>query len=145
MPTNIKKINPIDTEPDVAVGIKLPLTSLNGRLFDLSYTTHEQAISDLKNLLLTNLGERLYHPLFGTNIPKYLFEPLTDSLYDRIESTIRSAVEYWLPYIIIEDLNIDEYISNSGLQQGVYVYMLIKTSENSPLTPVEILYSTAAE
>lgn len=36
--------NPIDFEPDVAVGIKLPFSKEKG-LFDLSYSTEEQAIS----------------------------------------------------------------------------------------------------
>ncbi len=38
--------NPIDFEPDVAVGIKLPFSKEKG-LFDLSYSTEEQAISNL--------------------------------------------------------------------------------------------------
>ena len=48
----IKKYNPIDLLPDVAVGIKLPFTGKSGNLFDLSYSTEEQALSNLKNLLL---------------------------------------------------------------------------------------------
>ena len=44
--------NPIDFKADVAVGVKLPFGKPNG-LFTQSYTTEEQAVSNLKNLLLT--------------------------------------------------------------------------------------------
>ena len=44
--------NPIDFNNDVAVGVKLPFGKPNG-LFSQSYTTEEQAVSNLKNLLLT--------------------------------------------------------------------------------------------
>ena len=64
----VRKYNPIDLLPDVAVGIKLPFTGKNGNLFDLSYSTRDQALSNLKNLLLTRRGERIMEPLFGTTI-----------------------------------------------------------------------------
>ena len=56
--------SPIDLEPDIAVGITLPFGKDKG-LFSLSYTTEEQSISNLKNLLLTRKGERLFQPEFG--------------------------------------------------------------------------------
>ena len=43
--------NPLDFEKDVAIGITLPFGKNKG-LFSLSYSTEEQAISNLKNLLL---------------------------------------------------------------------------------------------
>ncbi len=49
-----KRFMPIDLQPDVAVGVKLPLVSKSGQLFDLSYSTEEQAISNIKNLLFTS-------------------------------------------------------------------------------------------
>ena len=45
-----KRYNPIDLLPDVAVGVKLPFVGKDGTLFQLSYSTEEQAISNLKNL-----------------------------------------------------------------------------------------------
>ena len=56
--------NPIDFQKDVAVGVKLPFGKPNG-LFAQSYTTEEQATSNLKNLLLTRKGERPFQPEFG--------------------------------------------------------------------------------
>ena len=44
--------NTINLTPDGAVGIKLPMIGKLGNLFDQSYSTQEQAISNLKNLKL---------------------------------------------------------------------------------------------
>ena len=95
--------NPIDFEPDVAVGIKLPF-SKNSGLFDLSYSTQEQAVSNLKNLLLTRKGERLFQPTFGSQIYALLFEPITLDLKQRLQEGILADVNFWLPYIIIDEV-----------------------------------------
>lgn len=143
MPTNVRKINPIDLEPDVAVGIMLPMTDNNGSLFKLSYTTQEQAISNLKNLLLTSMGERPMQPMFGTNIQKSLFEQLTTSLLSKINQSIQRSIEYWLPYIILEDLEVEGFYGTvSGMaEQGVYVRLLVRVTTESANVPITVLYT----
>jgi hypothetical protein len=66
------RINPIDLKPNKAVGVMLPLGG--SPMFKSSYTTEQQAISNLKNLLLTTKGERPFQPLFGSDIYSLLFE-----------------------------------------------------------------------
>lgn len=143
MPTNVRKINPIDLEPDVAVGIMLPMISENGTLFKLSYTTQEQAISNLKNLLLTSLGERPMQPMFGTNIQRSLFEPITKSLLTRIQQHIERAIEYWLPYIILNNVDIEGFFgTTSGMeQQGVYVRLIVKITADGANIPITLLFT----
>jgi phage baseplate assembly protein W len=97
--------NPIDFEDDIAVGIKLPFSKENG-LFTLSYSTEEQAISNLKNLLLTRKGERLFQPTFGSQIYALLFEPITLDLKQKLEEGIIEDINFWLPYIIIDKVNV---------------------------------------
>jgi len=95
--------NPIDFEKDVAVGIKLPF-SKNSGLFSLSYSTEEQAISNLKNLLLTRKGERVFQPTFGSQIYALLFEPISSDLKQKMEDGILVDINFWLPYIIIDEV-----------------------------------------
>jgi|TARA_R110001592_G_scaffold287649_1_gene556521 phage baseplate assembly protein W len=97
--------NPIDFEQDVAVGIKLPFSKDSG-LFTLSYSTEEQAVSNLKNLLLTRKGERLFQPTFGSQIYALLFEPITLDLKQKLEEGILEDVNFWLPYIIIDKVEV---------------------------------------
>lgn len=98
--------NLIDLQQNTAVGIKLPFSTRTGGLFALSYSTEEQGISNLKNLLLTRTGERYMLPNFGTDIYDTVFENNVDDLPIILRDTISSAIAFWLPYIIIKDLTV---------------------------------------
>jgi len=67
--------------------------------FHLSYTTLEQAKSNLRNLVLTNRGERVMHPEFGCDIWSSMFENITPSLLDRMKKQIYKQANIWLSYI----------------------------------------------
>ena len=95
--------NPIDLEKDIAVGITLPFGKNKG-LFSLSYTTEEQAISNLKNLLLTRKGERLFQPEFGSSVYSLLFEQMNENLSTQMDEQLREDIGFWLPYIVIDEL-----------------------------------------
>jgi len=98
--------NPIDFEPDVAVGIKLPFGKPNG-LFSQSYTTEEQAVSNLKNLLLTRKGERVFQPEFGSNVYSLLFENIDINIETKMADTLTEDINFWLPYIVIDNIDVD--------------------------------------
>ena len=98
--------NPIDFEKNVAVGVKLPFGKLNG-LFVQSYTTEEQAVSNLKNLLLTKKGERPFQPEFGSDVYQLLFENIDADIETKLSDTLSKDINFWLPYIIIDNVVID--------------------------------------
>jgi len=100
------KYNPTDFKKDVAIGILLPFGKLHG-LFKQSYTTEEQSISNLKNLLLTRKGERPFQPEFGSDIYTLMFEQIEDGLDDSLQTSLRDDIKYWLPYIVIKDIIVD--------------------------------------
>jgi phage baseplate assembly protein W len=96
--------NDITKNPDVAIGVKFPF---NGKgIFTKSFTTDDQALTNIKSLLLTRKGERFEQPNFGTDLLNVLFEPITSELKTFIEETITSAVAFWLSYIQISNLDI---------------------------------------
>ena len=64
----------IDTQ-DKSVGVALPFKSANNGYFAVNYTTKEQIKTNLRNLILTEPGERLSNPKFGTPLRKFIFEP----------------------------------------------------------------------
>jgi len=90
--------------PDVSVGLSFPLGFVGSRIFNRTKTIEEQAEHNLRNLLLTNLGERPMQPEFGSRLLSVVFEFKDDAL---IEEVINEAVDKWLPYI-----NINEVITN---------------------------------
>ena len=99
----------IDTEEfnNFAVGITLPIQRGEDGYFRQSFKTFDQVRSNLKNLLLTKRGERMLQPDFGSGLHDLLFNPATDKFEEDLETTINDAVAKWLPYVIVEDINID--------------------------------------
>jgi phage baseplate assembly protein W len=75
-----------------------------GSGFQLNYTTLDQAVANAKNLLLTNHGERVMLPTFGCNLKALVFDQLTEELAALVDTTIREAFAFWLPYININEL-----------------------------------------
>ena len=97
-------INDINLSPTTVIGVKFPFDGKG--VFNKSFTTEEQASTNIKSLLLTRKGERYEQPNFGTDLLNALFEPNTSELSTFIEETITSAVNFWLPYIDINNLEI---------------------------------------
>lgn len=91
-----------------AYGITLPIKRGNGGYFEQAFTSYEQTKSNLKNLLLTKKGERIMQPEFGTGLESLLFEPMSDGIFETsLSDTITRTVNYWLPYVNIEEINIE--------------------------------------
>ena len=123
------RFNPLDFEPDVAIGLGLPLVHPNsgdftspvtasfeggdsevgtakhkGGVFNSTYTTKEQAKNNLINILLTEPGERIFLPNFGVGLRQLLFENEINE--DGLKEQIYSQVEQYLPQITITDIAI---------------------------------------
>jgi phage baseplate assembly protein W len=99
------RYNPIDLDKNRAVGILLPLGG--SPMFKSSYTTEQQAISNLKGLLLTTKGERPFQPLFGANIYSLLFENIGDDLGSILETSLTEDIGFWLPYILLDGVEVN--------------------------------------
>ena len=111
MPENVKLTNnpsvrQIASDNDSYFGLKFPLTYKDGRdgFFPRAKTLADQAYSNLKNLLLTRKGERLGQPTFGSDLWNIIFEQITEDIGDSVEQSVREAVDYWLPYITINNV-----------------------------------------
>jgi phage baseplate assembly protein W len=96
---NNKSIN------DYAIGLSLPL-QMGSATFNQTYDNLEQLKSNVKNLLLTNRGERLGMPTFGCGLQHLLFEPNDDDLNDKILNQVESAINFWLPQLLINSIEI---------------------------------------
>ncbi len=130
--------NPIDFKKDVAVGIKLPFGKPNG-LFTQSYTTEEQAVSNLKNLLLTRKGERPFQPLFGSDVYSQLFENIDINLEDRISETLSEDIKFWLPYIVIDNIDIE----TNPDRNFVRIQLRFRVTEQGANRQIIVFYDSA--
>ncbi len=86
-----------------------------------STNNNQQALNNLKNLLLTKIGERIGQPTYGSNLLYVLFEPNLKDLKDNIKDLITTPVSYWLPYININDIIITTNEDNPDLQHEIEI------------------------
>jgi phage baseplate assembly protein W len=75
-------------------------------IFAPVYISTVQATNQLKDLLLTKIGERYNQPTYGTNLLYVLFEPNLNEIKDDIRSFITGPVSFWLPSITIDSIDI---------------------------------------
>ena len=59
---------------------------------------------------MTQQGERLFQPLLGMNIRRFLFEQIAENTVIEIENDIVGTFSRWLPFVQLNDINVD--ISN---------------------------------
>jgi phage baseplate assembly protein W len=112
---------------DKSIGLALPLGNSNNGYFAVNYTTKNQIKTNLKNLILTEPGERLSNPNFGTPLRKFIFEPYVEGVYEtNIEDTITAAINKYLPYINIDSIifdskndNKDKHLINLELKYSI--------------------------
>ena len=65
---------------------------------DLNLVENEDAVKQsIINILLTNTGERVFNPNFGSEINKMLFENVTPQTSSTLTSLIKAAIENFEP------------------------------------------------
>ena len=122
-----------DDDPDIRIGVNLPFTRDNKTgWFDQSFTTLDAAKSNLRNLLLTMKGERLMQPNFGTDLMKLVFEQDDGTLIDRIRSTIVTAVDFWLPYLNLNTVEVNNSVEADDMNFNRFNIKLVFSIKNVP-------------
>ena len=122
-----------DDDPDVRIGVNLPFTRDNKTgWFDQSFTTLDATKSNLRNLLLTMKGERLMQPNFGTDLMKLVFEQDDGTLVDRIRETIIDAVEFWLPYLNLNTIEVNDTVETDDMNFNRFNVKLVFSLKNVP-------------
>ena len=129
------RFNPLDLKKNKAIVVKLPLGG--DPIFAQSYTTEEQAISNLKNLVLTRKGERPFQPLFGTDVYSLLFEQITADTSQRLEQGLSDDINFWLPYIIVDNVSVNQ---NEDMN-SVSISLNFRVTENGANENIIILVS----
>jgi phage baseplate assembly protein W len=97
-----------DLQSAYAIGMKLPFTPTIGDPigFNLAWTTNEAIQADIINLILTQKGERLGNPDFGTNLHALLFDPSTSELETKVKEEIENALKEYTGRIGVKVHNI---------------------------------------
>ena len=84
------------------------------------------------NLLLTNKGERLMNPGYGSDIRRYLFEPLDYGTANQIKGNIRDTIERFEPRISVVRLKASPNYDDNGFD--ITMTYSIRGTDDSPVT-----------
>jgi phage baseplate assembly protein W len=66
----------------------------------------DQIKADLLQLLLTNPGERVMLPTYGTPLRELIFEPNDNNLLNNARQMISNAILTWEPRIVVTQLEV---------------------------------------
>jgi phage baseplate assembly protein W len=131
MPFNPQQINPIDLNPNVAVGVNLPFNGSS--VFTSNYLTSQAIQNNLINYFLTNPGELPLNPTFGGGLRAFLFEQISEGTLIGLESKINLNIESVFPNIIISSLEILQDPDNNTLTVQLK-YSVTNSNINNTLT-----------
>ena len=86
---------------------KNPLTK------DVSKVTDVQAIKrSVRNLVLTDRGERLFHPEIGGDVKGSLFENFTPIMEVELQSAIKNVINIYEPRVVLEEVKVNDPSGN---------------------------------
>ena len=93
----------------------LPLIEDSNDGFRLLQTLQQVALQNVKMILFTEPGERIWDLNFGVGIKRYLFEQNTPSRRNQLELRISNQISTYLPYINILKLDINAISENDEI------------------------------
>ena len=125
-----------DNDTNVKVGIDLPIRrgeSTDG-FFASTSTTIEAVKNNIRNLLNTNEGERLFQPNLGLDLRSILFEHITTENLVGVQNAIMDKFEFWLPFVEVRNIEVlsRDDDSNIGMNEiRVKILFNIKQDPNT--------------
>ena len=98
-----------DQDKRVSVGLEFPLGRVTGGdgYFKSTKTTVESIKNNIKLLLQTHRGERVFQPNLGMDLRSLIFEPLTEDITIQIENNIVDVFQRWLPFVDLRNINVN--------------------------------------
>lgn len=106
------------------------LTNLNTHpvVKDVVRLPNERAIvASMRNLILTNRGERLYQPDLGSSLRSLLFEPLTPAISQAIQQNISETLKVYEPRAKIVRVIASPDEDNNAYSVSVTFYIINKS------------------
>ncbi len=102
-------VRDIDLDPNKSFGIGFPLNYDRNSygFFKQNQKYYQQLQDNIKNLLMTKLGERPGNEEFGCRIHNIVFEQNEpDILQSQVFEAIEEALNRWLPFVTLETVEL---------------------------------------
>jgi phage baseplate assembly protein W len=131
MAYNVRNINVLDLRPSTGIGVSIPFS--NPAVFETVYNTKDQTKYNLINFLLTDPRERIFNPSFGAGLRGKLFEQITNTTVDDLDTLIRSGVQAYFPNVVITALTFGGNPDENNLTVN-FSYTIRNTRESDNIT-----------
>jgi len=100
----------------------------------LGRVVNERAIvQSLKNIISTNLGERLFQPEIGSDVRRMLFENIAKENLTAVSTYIQTAILKNEPRVSLINIDVVGYPEENGITITIY-YSLINNPETLSFT-----------
>lgn len=112
--------NPDERYSDFLINFdKNPITG------NLAKVTNEEAVKQaIKNLVLTNQGERLYNRTMGSKVRASLFDPADAMTAEMIRTTIEQTITYHEPRANLLGVEIFDDSDNNAYKVNIYFNLI---------------------
>jgi phage baseplate assembly protein W len=106
------------------------IDSVSGQAAQASYQNHVDQM--IRQVLLTDPGERICLPTFGAGLRRLLFAPINAQLQATAQLIVTQSLNQWLDnQITVQKVTVATPISDPGVPQGTVIltinYVLIET------------------
>ena len=98
--------------------------SLNPISGDVAVKTNEEAVKEsIKNLILTDRGERLFQPYIGGNVRAMLFENNTPATIKLLQEQIKDTIKLYEKRATLVDVEVTSALDESTIRVLIYFYI----------------------
>jgi phage baseplate assembly protein W len=110
----------------VAADFHKDMTTVPGKE-DLARKINEAAVKEsIRNIVLTNRGERPFQPEFGCDVRKMLFENATMQTFDLVKTVIQDAIDIYEPRCELMGVDVTGDVDSNAINIAI-VCRLINT------------------
>ena len=127
------RVNPLDLQKNIAIGVSLPFNAPG--VFYSTYTTKDQIKSNLVNLLLTSVGERVMNPNFGCELKRFVFEGINENNISDLKISINNSISLYIPEITVSSIDVISNKDNNLID--VTVSYVLNISNNADQVTVQ--------
>ena len=111
-----------------------PIFSTGNSVFNSTYTTVEQIKSNVINFVLTNKGERVLNPNFGSNLRKFIFENITESNLRALEIKLTNDIKSNFPSVNVTSIILTSAYEDNAIQLNITYSIYGSEAQNIQIT-----------
>lgn len=130
----------------VPIAIKMPMSDGVGSdgLWEMTKDVKSTIRQNIKNLILTNWGERFSSYTYGANLAELSLEYYGNSFDEEVAVRIKTATTNWMPFVALEDLQVFPIVKSEGEVSRVRIKVFYSVpSANIGRDGVEVTFFVA--